>query len=95
MAARLLPLGRPVGNVVVTMPPSDIAVRRAARLTDAVAHDRELFMAWFARGRSDEQNGADTWMMFRGLLDANPSVDVAGYLEGVASVRADRIARPL
>ncbi|QBZ73527.1 hypothetical protein SEA_MISCHIEF19_42 [Streptomyces phage Mischief19] len=90
--ARTLPLGRPFGSIVQTLAPVDIASHRAARLTDANAHDRELFMAWFARGRSDELNHADTWAMHRALRETNEPVDEAGYLEGVASVRADRMA---
>lgn len=89
---RSLKLGRPFGNVTQTLNPVDIATTRAARSTDANAHDRELFMAWFARGRSDELNGHDTEAMHYALRETNEPLEEAGYLEGVASVHADRVA---
>lgn len=87
-----LKLGRPFGNVQVFLSPHHIAAQRAARIKDATAYERDMFIAWFQRGRADELKGADTWWIFRDMLDTWQDVSLAGYLEGIASVHADRVA---
>lgn len=71
------------------MTPAERAVQRCAGL-DLLAQG--VFLHWFDRGRADEKSGEDYG--WRRVLNERGPVALAGYLEGVASVRLWGWARP-
>lgn len=83
---RVFDRDRPVN---LGLPPLVIAKQRSERLADPI--DRAKFLDAFTKARIAETRGDQrlyTW--YRGALEADDSVVVAGYIEGAASVHAQR-----
>lgn len=71
------------------LPPLVIAKQRSERLADPI--DRAKFMDAFTKARVAEARGDERlYHWYRGALDADDSVVVAGYIEGAASVHAQK-----
>lgn len=71
------------------LPPLVIAKQRSASLPDPL--DRAKFMDAFTVARVAESRGDQRlYGWFRAALEADDSVTVAGYIEGAASVHAQR-----
>lgn len=70
-------------------PPLVIAKQRSERLADPI--DRAKFMDAFAKARVAEVRGDERlYHWYRAALDTDDSVAVAGFIEGAASVHAQK-----
>ena len=73
------------------LPPLMIAKQRSEQLTDGTVFDKARFMDAFAKARVAETRGdGRLYHWYRAALDADDSVAVAGFIEGAASVHAQK-----